>query len=86
MKAEKSEQQTEKPHLISDEAFADLKEAMEEVLAFERCERRDFESYLNSGSESAEDSITSARCPLRGSQMIASRRAVCYKTTYERAA
>lgn len=66
---------------MSDEAFADLKEGMEEALAFERGKRMDLR-----GSAFAEDFVTSAHCPLRGSQMIASRRAVCYTTTYERPA
>ena len=33
--------QTTKTNHMSDEAFADLKEAMEDALAFERGERRD---------------------------------------------
>ncbi len=67
---------------MSDEAFADLKEGMEEALAFERRQAPGSESYSNSGSASAEDFTTSACRPRRWSQMIASRPAL-YKTTYE---
>jgi hypothetical protein len=43
MEAEKRTQkvQTNKANYMSDEAFSDLKEALEGVLAFERDERRD---------------------------------------------
>jgi hypothetical protein len=36
-----SKVQSDKRNCINDEAFADLKEALEHALAFERCERRD---------------------------------------------
>jgi DNA-binding transcriptional regulator YiaG len=36
--------QTNKTNYMSDDAFGDLKEAMEGALAFERGERRDFKS------------------------------------------
>jgi len=41
MKARTRKVQTTKTNYMSDEAFADLKEAMEGALAFERGERRD---------------------------------------------
>lgn len=42
MKAEKTRKaQTNKSNYMSDEAFADLKEAMESALAFEHGKRRD---------------------------------------------
>ena len=40
MKIRKTRKQTNKTNYMSDEAFADLKEAMEAALAFERGERR----------------------------------------------
>jgi hypothetical protein len=61
-----------------------LKKVMEDALAFEHGDHRDLKIIPMSGSASVEGFITSAHHAVRGSQMIASGRAVCYKTIYER--
>jgi len=71
---------------MSDEAFADLKEAMEEALAFERGKRGDLKVTRIQGPRPPKTLSPQPIAYSRWSQMIASRRAVCYKKTYEHAA
>ncbi len=53
--------QTKKPNYMSDEAFADLKQALEDALTFERGERRDIPVARIQASRPSKDIMNNGR-------------------------
>jgi len=63
MKAAKTRKvQTNKTNYMSEEAFGDLKEAMEGALAFERGERRELKVTRVQAAATAKGNVTKRHC------------------------